>query len=215
LLLLLLLQLPLYQPSPEEQADPRLYAANVRDYMLRHSTAVMGAAALKPSAGGLRRGCMVVVVVVVRGGGWVCMLPHSTATMIGASLKPSAGGLAACLDICTFGKAQLLYVGQSWVVCSHTHPPRFLPPADLFLNQYVQGVLDTSNQPTCTPAIAAAAAAAGLLEDKRRYQAWLRSRQSEVEAGQGLTPAIFKTQSSSKDAGGNHNSSRGSTKKGS
>jgi len=45
------MQLPLYQPSPEEAADPRLYAANVRDYMLRHSAAVMGPAALQPSAG--------------------------------------------------------------------------------------------------------------------------------------------------------------------
>jgi hypothetical protein len=46
-------QLPLYQPSPEEQGDPRLYAANVRDYMLRHSAAVMGPAALQPSSGEL------------------------------------------------------------------------------------------------------------------------------------------------------------------
>lgn len=45
-------QLPLYRPSPEEQADPKLYAANVRDYMIRHSAAVMGQAALQPSLGG-------------------------------------------------------------------------------------------------------------------------------------------------------------------
>lgn len=49
-------QLPLYQPSPEEQADPRLYAANVRDYMLKHSGAFMGPAALKPSEGGFEYG---------------------------------------------------------------------------------------------------------------------------------------------------------------
>ncbi|KAI8470877.1 MAG: glycerol-3-phosphate 1-acyltransferase [Monoraphidium minutum] len=30
-------ELPIYYPSPEEQADPRLYAANVRQYMLDHS----------------------------------------------------------------------------------------------------------------------------------------------------------------------------------
>jgi hypothetical protein len=33
-------QLPLYTPSAEEQADPRLYAANVRQYMLQHSAQV-------------------------------------------------------------------------------------------------------------------------------------------------------------------------------
>jgi len=33
----------------------------------------------------------------------------------------------------------------------------------------------------------------GLLEDKRRYQAWMRSRRTEIEQGQGLTPAVFKS----------------------
>jgi hypothetical protein len=39
------LQLPLYTPSAEEQADPRLYAANVRQYMLLHSAQVAADAA--------------------------------------------------------------------------------------------------------------------------------------------------------------------------
>lgn len=61
-----LTQLPLYQPSPEEQADPRLYAANVRDYMLQHSRAVMGPAALKPSEGGF-------LLILSLGRGWVSL----------------------------------------------------------------------------------------------------------------------------------------------
>lgn len=40
-------ELPLYTPSPAEQADPRLYAANVRQYMLQHSAQVAAAAAAR------------------------------------------------------------------------------------------------------------------------------------------------------------------------
>ena len=35
----LCLQLPVYVPSPEEQADPKLYANNVRKYMVRQGVA--------------------------------------------------------------------------------------------------------------------------------------------------------------------------------
>ena len=36
-------ELPLYQPTPEESADPKLYAANVRRQMVRVRTCVWGA----------------------------------------------------------------------------------------------------------------------------------------------------------------------------
>ena len=35
-------ELPLYQPTPEESADPKLYAANVRRQMVRVRTCVRG-----------------------------------------------------------------------------------------------------------------------------------------------------------------------------
>jgi hypothetical protein len=39
-----------------------------------------------------------------------------------------------------------------------------------------------------------------LLDDKRRYQAWLRSRRAEVEAGRGLTPAVLSSSSSNNNS---------------
>jgi hypothetical protein len=63
---------------------------------------------------------------------------------------------------------------------------------------------------------------AGLLEDKRRYQAWLRSRRAEVEAGHGLTADIFKkaaaaaaaaASGSGRDNSSNSSGANGSTKK--
>jgi hypothetical protein len=50
------LQLPLYTPSAEEQADPRLYAANVRQYMLQHSAQVAADAAARQQRQQQRKG---------------------------------------------------------------------------------------------------------------------------------------------------------------
>jgi hypothetical protein len=40
-----------------------------------------------------------------------------------------------------------------------------------------------------------------VLEDKRRYQAWMRSRRSEIEAGHTLTADIFSSSSGSGGSG--------------
>lgn len=56
---------------------------------------------------------------------------------------------------------------------------------------------------------------AGLLQDKRRYQAWLRSRRAAIEAGHGLTADVFKKAAAAAVGGGGteHSGANGSTKK--
>lgn len=55
-----------------------------------------------------------------------------------------------------------------------------------------------------------------MLEDKRRYQAWLRSRRAEVEAGHGLTADVFRKAAAAAaagDGGTERSGANGSTKK--
>lgn len=52
---------------------------------------------------------------------------------------------------------------------------------------------------------------AGLLEDKRRYQAWMRARRAQIEEGQGLTTAVFKTAGSKAAGAGKQQQQRSAT----